>query len=59
VTDLCAARYQMMADRVIQIEPKEEIKKRIGRSPDVGEAIMMALHDDYGRHEEVRTVRII
>lgn len=59
VADLCAARYQMMADRVIQIEPKEDIKKRIGRSPDVGEAIMMALHDDYGRHEKKKVAGIL
>ncbi|MCP5101015.1 MAG: terminase [Chloroflexi bacterium] len=45
LADLCAARYKMMADRVIQIEAKDEIKKRIGRSPDVGEAIMMALNN--------------
>jgi len=42
VADLCAAKYKMMAGGVIQIEDKEEIKKRIGRSPDVGEAVMMA-----------------
>lgn len=59
VADLCAARYQMMADRVIQIEPKDDIKKRIGRSPDVGEAIMMALHDDYGRHEKKKIAGIL
>ncbi len=45
LADLCAARYKMMADRVIQIEAKDDIKKRIGRSPDVGEAIMMALNN--------------
>ena len=42
VSDLCAARYKLLAGGVIQIEPKDAIKERIGRSPDVGEALMMA-----------------
>jgi len=42
VADLCAAKYRMLAGGVVQIEEKDEIKKRIGRSPDVGEALMMA-----------------
>lgn len=44
VVDLCAARYKVLAGGVIQIELKENIKQRIGRSPDVGEAIMLAWH---------------
>jgi hypothetical protein len=42
VADLCAARYKVLAGGVIQIEPKEQIKKRIHRSPDKGEALMLA-----------------
>ncbi len=42
VADLCAARYRMLAGGVIQIEEKEKIISRIGRSPDVGEAVMLA-----------------
>lgn len=42
VADLCAAKYKMLAGGVVQIEDKDAIKERIGRSPDVGEAIMMA-----------------
>lgn len=49
VADLCAARYKLLAGGIgtdrqpsIQIESKDDIKKRIGRSPDVGEAIMLA-----------------
>lgn len=42
VADLCAARYEPLAGGVIQIEAKEKIKERIGRSPDVGEAVMLA-----------------
>ena len=59
VADLCAARYAMMADRVIQIEEKKKIKKRIGRSPDVGEAIMMALHENYGDHKKAKVAGIL
>lgn len=42
VADLCAAKYKWLAGGVVQIEEKKEIKKRIGRSPDEGEAIMLA-----------------
>lgn len=42
VADLCAARYKVLAGGVIQIEEKDAIKQRIGRSPDVGEAVMLA-----------------
>jgi len=47
VADLCAARYKLLAGSKtsppkIQIESKDDIKSRIGRSPDEGEAIMMA-----------------
>ncbi len=42
VADLCAARYKLTAGGRIQVEDKERIKERIGRSPDVGEAIMLA-----------------
>lgn len=40
--DLCAAKWKITA-RGIQIESKEDIIKRIGRSPDCGDAVVMAL----------------
>lgn len=40
LADLCAARYKLSSAGVL-IEEKAEIKERIGRSPDVGEAIML------------------
>lgn len=43
LADLCAPRYRVTAAG-IQIESKEDIKERIGRSPDVGEAVMLALY---------------
>lgn len=42
VADLCAAKYKVLAGGIIQIEEKEKIKERIGRSPDIGEAVMLA-----------------
>ena len=41
VADLCSARYDLTTAGV-QLESKEDIKKRLGRSPDVGEAILLA-----------------
>lgn len=41
LADLCSAKYEILSAGV-KVEDKEEIKKRIGRSPDVGEAVMMA-----------------
>jgi hypothetical protein len=42
VADLCAARWKPLAGGVIQIEEKSDIKARLGHSPDVGEALMLA-----------------
>ena len=41
LADLCSARYEITTAGVL-IEEKDKIKERIGRSPDVGEAVMMA-----------------
>ena len=38
--DLCAPMYEITA-RGLQIESKDQIKKRIGRSPDRGDAVVM------------------
>ncbi len=46
VADLCAARYTVSTAGIL-IESKDDIKKRLGRSPDVGEALMLAhLHPE-------------
>ncbi len=42
--DLAAARYQV-GPNGIQIETKDDIKKRIGRSPDRGDAVVMCLSE--------------
>lgn len=41
LADLCSARYSVTTAGVL-IEEKAKIKERIGRSPDIGEAVMMA-----------------
>ena len=41
LADLCAARYKLTSSGIL-IESKESIKERIGRSPDKGEAVMLA-----------------
>lgn len=40
--DLCALRWRMQSNGV-KIDSKDEIRKRIGRSPDSGDAVIMAL----------------
>lgn len=47
-SDLCAPRFKVMA-RGIQVERKEDIIKRIGRSPDRGDAAVYALAFDAKR----------
>ena len=44
-SDLCAPRWELRLSR-IKIEDKDEIKKRIGRSPDRGEAVIYAAVDE-------------
>jgi hypothetical protein len=40
--DLCAPRYRLTSNG-IQIEDKDEIRKRLGRSPDRGDAVVLAM----------------
>ena len=47
LADLCAPRWTLRAGR-IQVETKEDIIKRLGRSPDRGDAVVYAL-PDYGQ----------
>ena len=43
-SDLTAARLgNILSGGMFQLEPKEALKKRLGRSPDAGDAVMMAL----------------
>lgn len=50
VADLCSARYKLTTAGVL-VEEKEEIKKRLGRSPDKGESILLANQTGGGGNE--------
>jgi hypothetical protein len=42
LADLCAVRWMMTPSGAIKLESKDEVKKRIGRSPDCGDALILA-----------------
>lgn len=58
VSDLCAARWQPLAGGIVKIEPKVEIKKRIGRSPDAGEAIMFANLSILSKWRDIKFLKV-
>lgn len=43
LADLCSARYHVQSNG-IQVEPKADLKERLGRSPDEGEAVLLAYY---------------
>jgi len=43
MADLCAVNYSLTSKNEILLEPKEEVKRRIGRSPDAGDALVISL----------------
>ncbi|MEN6403214.1 MAG: hypothetical protein ABFD94_14850, partial [Armatimonadia bacterium] len=45
VEDLTAPRYSISGERQIKVESKDEIRKRIGRSTDAGDAVVYAWAD--------------
>jgi hypothetical protein len=53
--DLCATRWFMTARGTMQAEPKEDVKKRLGRSPDRGEGTIYACIREM--REEKKVVR--
>jgi len=44
--DLTAPHWRVMSNARIQVEGKDEIKKRLGRSTDDGDAVVMAFWED-------------
>ena len=42
VGDLASLRYEISGDKVIEVESKKDVKARLGRSPDDGDAVVMA-----------------
>lgn len=45
LADLCSARYTVQAGGVIAVESKEQIRERLGRSPDEGDAVLLSLYE--------------
>jgi len=41
--DLASYRWKLLSGGIIQVESKEDIRKRIGRSPDDGDAVIIAM----------------
>lgn len=44
--DLASPKYKISGDKVITVESKDDMKKRLGRSPDEGDAVVMAWAED-------------
>lgn len=55
VADLCSARYTVTVAGV-QIESKDAIRERIGRSPDKGESLLLANMPGERKHRKPRTI---
>lgn len=49
ITQLTAPKYSLDASRRIVVEKKEETKKRIGRSPDNADALLLAFYGGSGQ----------
>jgi len=50
-TDLCSVRYKFTSKSQYQLEKKDEQKKRIGRSPDIGDAVALTFAQPVARVE--------
>lgn len=46
LADLCAPTWELRSNGVIQVESRDAIVKRIGRSPDFASAVILALRDE-------------
>lgn len=56
IAELTAARYSLRNRKDILIEPKEDVKARLGESPDIGDAIVLALAET-GATRRTRTTK--
>lgn len=56
--DLTAPRYAISGDKVITVESKDQIKKRIGRSTDAADAVVYALSLDVHQAKLLRFRRL-
>ena len=59
IDDLLAPHYRMTGDKVIEVESKDQIKKRLGRSTDYGDAFVYALFVEHVPKNEPTMPRIV
>lgn len=52
--DLAAYRYKVLAGGIIQIESKDDLRRRLGRSPDDGDAVIIAMATGAKRMQDRR-----
>jgi hypothetical protein len=46
IADLISVKYKFTSSGKIQVEPKDQIKRRLGRSPDVADALVLLMAGD-------------
>lgn len=56
--DLCAPKYEVREGNMIVVEKKDDIKKRIGRSPDRGDTVIYASFNSMLARVRIATHRI-
>lgn len=52
--DLACYRWKLVSGGVIQVESKDDIRKRLGRSPDDGDAVIVAMSTGSRRMQQRR-----
>jgi hypothetical protein len=52
--DLTIPKWTVKPGAIIEIEPKDSVVKRLGRSPDCGDCVVMTVWPDTGRNGEHR-----
>jgi hypothetical protein len=45
ISDLCSVRYVPLAGGKVKAESKDDIKQRLGRSPDIGDTVLLAAYE--------------
>ena len=56
--DLVAPRYGYTSSGKLKVEDKEQIRKRLGRSPDVGDAVVLAFWEPRDNWDWVSAIRV-
>ena len=59
IQDLVTPKYKITADKMVDVESKDEIKKRIGRSTDYGDSFIYAIAPRYNNKQEAISVKNI